>query len=75
MAYHLLISPSAGNGKHLGLLWHHPTPASHQGKEQTQVLLPCQKGRRSFHITHSNARNAAAPTQGGKPQVSGQHVA
>lgn len=40
MAYHL-ISPNAGNGKSLGLLWHHPIPASHQGKEQTQVLPPC----------------------------------
>lgn len=65
VAYHLLISPRAGNGKCLGWLWQLPIPASHQGTERSRASLG-PEGRGSIPTTHSTAGDGAAPAPGGK---------
>lgn len=64
VAYHLLISPSAGSGKRLGWLWQRPNPASRRGTEHSQgPLVP--EGTGAVPTTHSRAGDAAAPAPGG----------
>lgn len=64
VAYHLLISPSRGNGKCLGWLWQRSIPASHQGVQHSGApSVP--EGRGSIPTTHSSAGDEAASAPGG----------